>query len=282
MEFLKKAGVTITPLKTGHVPLDWNMFGMGNSKTKKEGGFRIYKGKDGYAPIAAYLGKEGWCLGLELREGSQHNQCEFIWNPRKEDAAKRTARIFQDGKVVPAGTGKRVGLLRVHIQQVYKGKTYRFKQVLRVVERTIDRFGQCLLVPEIAVEGYWTTLDLPMKDVILLYEDHGTSEQFHREIKSDLDMERPPTGKSATNALILILGGLSYNILRRIGQVGLVDGQTPVRHPAKRRRIKIVIQQLMYLAARLVKTARRLKLVFIRDCPAFPAFGTAYTRFLNA
>jgi len=61
---------------------------------------------------------------------------------------------------------------------------------MRAVERTIDRFGQRLLVPEIEIEGWWTTLDLPMKQVIGLYEDHGTSEQFHSEIKSDMDMER--------------------------------------------------------------------------------------------
>ncbi len=164
-----------------------------------------------------------------------------------------------------------------HIQQVYEGKTYRFKRVLRAVERTIDRRGQCLITPEIEVEGWWTTLDLPEKEVIRLYADHGTSEQFHAEIKYDMDMERLPSGKFATNALILALGGLAYNILRAIGQLGLVSGETPVRHAAKRRRVKTVMQELMYLAARLVKTGRRLKLVFSRHCPAFQAFQTVYT-----
>ena len=94
---------------------------------------------------------------------------------------------------------------------------------MRVVERTIDRRGQRLLKPEIEVEGWWTTLDLPERDVIRLYEGRGTSEQFHAEIKSDMDMERLPSGKFATNALILTLGGLAYNILRAIGQLGLVS-----------------------------------------------------------
>src|SRR5574341_713521 len=78
VEFLKKAEVLITPLDTGHIPLDCDVFAMDNSKTKKEGVSRIYNGEDGYAPIAAYLGREGWCLELELREGKQHSQCEFI------------------------------------------------------------------------------------------------------------------------------------------------------------------------------------------------------------
>jgi hypothetical protein len=99
---------------------------------------------------------------------------------------------------------------------------------MRAVERTIDKKGQLLLIPEIELEGWWTTLDLPPKDVIRLYEDHGTSEQFHSEIKTDMDIERLPSGKFSTNALILTLGGLAYNILRAIGQMGLVDGMSPV------------------------------------------------------
>jgi hypothetical protein len=68
-------------------------------------------------------------------------------------------------------------------------------------------------------------------------------------------------------------------IPRAIGQLGLISGETPVRPIAKRRRIKTVMQELMYLAARLVRTGRRLKLVFSRHCPAFEAFQTVYTRF---
>jgi len=77
--------------------------------------------------------------------------------------------------------------------------------------------------------------------VIRLYEDHATSEQFHSEIKSYMDMERLPSGKFATNALILTLAGLAHNILRFIGQLGLVGDRSPLRHPAKRRCIKAVI-----------------------------------------
>jgi hypothetical protein len=324
VEFLKNAKVLITPLDTGHVALDCDVFAMDNSKTKKEGVSRIYNGEDGYAPIAAYLGREGWCLELDLREGKQHSQCEFIpflervlkkartltsrrllvrldsahdaletrvtlagqknvnyiikWNPRREDQKEWARRVFEEGTVSIPRPGKRVGLLTVHIQQVHEGKTYRFKRVMRAVERTIDRSGQVLLIPEIELEGWWTGLDLPANHVIRVYEDHGTSEQFHSEIKSDMDMERLPSGKFATNALILTLGGLTYNILRSIGQLGLVGEKTPVRHPAKRRRIKTVIQELMYLAARLVKTGRRLKLMFSRHCPAFDAFQTLYMR----
>jgi hypothetical protein len=33
---------------------------------------------DGHAPIAAYLGRGGWCLASELRPGSQHAQKAFV------------------------------------------------------------------------------------------------------------------------------------------------------------------------------------------------------------
>jgi hypothetical protein len=233
--------------------------------------------------ILARLDSAHDALDTRVTLADQRNVSYIIkWNPRREDQIEWARRIFKEGEVITARPGKRVGLLTVHIQQTHEGKTYQFKRVMRAVERTIDRFGQRLLVPEIEIEGWWTTLDLPMKQVIGLYEDHGTSEQFHSEIKSDMDMERLPSGKFATNALILTLGGLSYNILRFIGQIGLVNGGTPVRHPAKRRRIKTVMQELMYMAARLVKTGRRLKLVFSRHCPAFGAFRTVQMRLSSA
>ncbi|VBB43588.1 hypothetical protein TRIP_B30016 [uncultured Desulfatiglans sp.] len=66
--------------------------------------------------------------------------------------------------------GKRVGILRVHIRQEYQGKTYRFQRVMRAVERTGDKRGQLLLKPDIEMEAWWTTLDLPDEKVIRLYE----------------------------------------------------------------------------------------------------------------
>ena len=105
---------------------------------------------------------------------------------------------------------------------------------------------------------------------------HGTSEQFHSEFKTDLDIERLPSGKFATNVLVLSMAAFAYNILRFIGQLGLLGDRTPVRHAAKRRRIKTVIQELIYLAARMIESGRRLKLRFSRHCPAFEAFGKVY------
>ena len=82
----------------------------------------------------------------------------------------------------------------VHETHEFKGKKYRFMRVVQVIERAIDKRGQILAVPDIELEGWWTNLVLPEEKIIHLYEGHGTSEQFHSEIKTNLDMERLPTG----------------------------------------------------------------------------------------
>jgi len=326
IRMLKRSGVHLTPLDTGHIPLDADVFPMDNSGTKKEGVSYTYKGHDGYAPIAAYLGLEGWCLEVELRPGSQHSQEGFIpfmsrvlekartltgkkllvrldsahdaletrvllreadkvshiikWNPRREDTDELCRKAFAKGRILEPRDGKKVALLTIRKKQQYGDKTYVFTKVIRATRRTRDRHGQLLLVPDVTVEGWWTDLDLPEEKIIALYNGHALSEQFHSEFKTDLDLERLPSGKFATNALIMALGAFAYNILRFIGQLGLLGDKSPVRHPGKRRRIKTVIQELIYLAARLISSGRRLRLRFGRHCPAFASFADVYGRLL--
>ena len=136
-----------------------------------------------------------------------------------------------------------------------------------------------LIKPEIEIEGWWTSLTLPEEKVIELYKGQGLCEQFHSELKSDMDLERLPSGKFASNALVTTCGAMAYNILRFIGQLGLLGECSPVRHLAKRRRIKTVIQELIYLAARIITKGRRVIIRLSRHCPAFEVFGTLYDRF---
>jgi hypothetical protein len=75
VHLLRNAEAPVTALN-GFVCLDFDTFVMDNSGTKKEWVDRTYQGIDGYTPIAAYLGNEGWCLALELRPGSQHSALE--------------------------------------------------------------------------------------------------------------------------------------------------------------------------------------------------------------
>lgn len=72
----KTIGVEPTALEKGHVPLDMVVTPFDNSKTFKEGVFRTFKGFDGYAPMMAYIGTEGFLADTELRKGKQHSQKE--------------------------------------------------------------------------------------------------------------------------------------------------------------------------------------------------------------
>lgn len=71
---LKSNGIEPTPLKNGMVPVDMDVTPMDNSNTKKEGVSWTYKKFMGYAPMMAYIGKEGYLANVELREGKQHCQ----------------------------------------------------------------------------------------------------------------------------------------------------------------------------------------------------------------
>jgi hypothetical protein len=226
---------------------------------------------------------DAWDTRIEL---ASHKRVDYIikWNPRKQDPLYWARLAFNEWAVATPRPGKRVAVMSVSEKHTYKtddGKerSITCRRVIRVIERTIDKKGQLLLNPDIELEGWWTSLSLSDQKVIELYEGHGASEQFHSELKTDMDLERLPSGKFATNSLIMSCAALAYNILRFIGQLGLLGEKTPVRHPAKRRRIKTVIQELIYFAARLIESGRRLKLRFSRHSGlGFEAFKTVYHR----
>jgi hypothetical protein len=149
--------------------------------------------------------------------------------------------------------------------------------VFEVTVRTVEADGQALLMPDVEVETYWTSLsDDP--GTVVKYQAHGTSEQFHSELKADLDLERLPSGKFQTNELVLLLGMMAYNLLRLIGKVCLRETDAPIRKQVLRRRVRSVIQDLIYLACRLVRHARRLRLSFGRHSPWFDTWRRVYLR----
>ena len=340
IDFLSNTRATVTPIvlkygtrlrrvKLKYAVLDIDVFPMDNSGSKKEGVSYTYKGHDGYAPLAAYLGEEGWCLACELRVGSQHGQKEFIhflerivprargltphrllarldsghdaaenrawfasegvefiikWNPRRQDLEAWRQRAEAPASATAWSyprEGKRVGIFAETVAETFNGETREFRRVIRLTERTIDKKGQPLLVPEIVLEGWWVSLGwvaCPDLSVIGLYCDHATSEQFHSEFKTDLDIERLPSGKFDTNDLVMTHAVLAYNILRWIGLEGLLGADSPVRHSAKRRRLRTVMLELMFLAARVVESGRSLSLKFSRACPPFPCFAAVYAK----
>ena len=309
LELIKTKAPALTPIETSvgnFLPLDIDVSPFDNSKTQKEGTSRTYKGCDGYAPIFAYLGTEGYLVNLEQREGSQHcqkNTPEFIIqtiincreltdqpilmrldsgndskdnfptedgidfiikrNLRREPLQDWLELAQQQGDEHLCRDGKRnwTGITEVGLN----GKKLPYPIVFDVTERTSKK-GQQLAFAEIEVDTYWCSLeDMPADEVIFWYHDHGTSEQFHSELKTDLDLERLPSGKFATNSLILTIGMLTYNCLKVIGQHSLKAVEDhpelapvviPRQKPVKRRRIRTVMQDFICTAGRIIDTAR--------------------------
>jgi hypothetical protein len=71
--------------------------------------------------------------------------------------------------------------------------------VVAARERLHDEHGQMLLKPDVTVETYWTNLPAEATEVEYVYHQHGISEQYHAELKSDLGVERLPSGKFYAN-----------------------------------------------------------------------------------
>lgn len=185
------------------------------------------------------------------------------WNPRSTDVAALGERLNADAATrwQHPRAGKRITLWEQPV--VIEGIARPVRRVLRLIERSIDAKGQVLIVPELTLEGWTTSLPAAQFDaaqIIALYADHGTHEQFHSEFKTDLDLTRLPSGKFDTNYLVCQLAALAMNILRLIGQRALLGPDAPIRHAAKRRRIKTVMQELIYRAGRLIAHGRRLLL----------------------
>ncbi|MBI2505451.1 MAG: transposase [Candidatus Latescibacteria bacterium] len=167
--------------------------------------------------------------------------------------------------------------------------THWVRVVLEVIRRTTTAEGQRLPQAELEVHTWWTNLRASPAEVVHLYHQHGTCEQFHSELKSDLDLERLPSGKFATNALVLLLGMLAYHVLRLCGQTSLQQcrrlplAQRPrLAHPVHRRRLRSVLLDLIYQAARIVYHARKVYLVFGRHNPWFGPWQRTYLRFCAA
>ena len=172
-------------------------------------------------------------------------------------------------------------------KQVWMGERYverpdidePLRIVFEVTLRTLEADGQALLIPKVEVATWWTSLRDDAKTVVGLYRAHGTSEQFHSELKTDMDLERLPSGKFQTNELVLLLGMVAYNLLRLIGQESLREADAPIRKQVSRRRVRSVMQDLVYLACRLVRHARCWTLSFGRNCPWLKTWRRVYLQF---
>jgi len=201
-------------------------------------------------------------------------------NLRKEDPEEWLFTAMTEGKERRSRDGKKTwtGDTRLAVA----GFDAPLRIVYEVTKRDCDPRGQMLLVPEVEVNTWWTSLPDGPDTIIELYHKHGTSEQFHSELKTDMDLERLPSGKFAANSLVMRLGLMAYNILRAVGQETLGIGLAPTRKKVSRRRLKTVIQDMIYMAGRIVKHARRKVLKFFNGGAWFPVWEKVYLKFAGA
>ena len=261
VRILKANGILPTRLECGQLPVDLDVSPHDNSKSHKQGVSRTYKGCDGYAPMYAYISREGYMVNAELRPGNQHCQKhtpEFLRETialcRKltdeplmfrmdsgNDAADNVGILMENGcnfiikrnlrkeshqewldhvqpvcqNVSHPREGKDVYIGSTWKELTYTGEddgqhTVTIRIVYEIIDRSIDKHGQFLLPHDVEVNMFWTNLPFTDEEIIGLYHAHGESEQFHSELKHDMDMERFPSGKFETNELFLELAIISY------------------------------------------------------------------------
>jgi hypothetical protein len=296
-----------------YIPIDIDSTAMDNSRTKKEGVSHTYRGFDGYQPIVAYIGKEGYIVDCELRPGSWHCQkgmpafiknlisrlrmmlpnrrflfrldsgndaletidplisagngcyCIIKRNKRRESDEKWLKRAKWQGKLTVPRKGKKVWVGRIKLNP-HKETMY---CIYKVIERKIDSSGNRFLIPEIEVSSWWTNLSCDAEEVISLYADHATSEQFHSELKHDLGIERLPSGKFAVNKILLAVAMNAYNALRLLGQN--VE-ERKFWENSKRKRLGKVIRDIICVGGKLVKHAGELIFKIYEKEPMLPVF----------
>ena len=224
--------------------------------------------------------------GIESRNHAGAAQVDWLikWNQRSTDVAALGARLDADAATQweHPRAGKRVTIWEQAVD--IEGIQRPVRRVLRLIDRSIDRHGQVLIAPELVLEGWTTSLPATFsaRDIIALYADHGPHEQFHSEFKTDLDLSRLPSGKFDTNYLVCQLAALAMNILRLMGQRGLLGPDALVRHSAKRQRTKTVMQELIYRAARLIEHGRRLTMGLYANDRAATVFTRLHAQFAAA
>jgi hypothetical protein len=290
---------------------------MDNSGSKKEGVGRTYKGFDGYHPILAYVGNEGYLLDCELRPGTQHCQngtpafigtlCAEIkeaWpgkhflfrfdsgNDSRETIEavgnhffiiKRNLRRESDWQWLILAQNKGTAEMPRAGKTVWRGITDELpggkemppatRCVFEVTLRAADRDGYKYLIPDIEINTWWTNISDDAEDVINLYHAHGTSEQYHSELKTDIGLERFPSGKFAVNEMVLAVAMTAFNALRFLGQTALASNTYPAeRRKVSRKRLGKVIAHIIQMAGKFVNHAGSYILRIYYHDPWYPVF----------
>lgn len=344
---LKEYGVFSPIQTTDLVPLDMDMTLMDNTGSHKEGCEKTYKkGISGFAPMMAYIGREGYLLNMDFRSGNLHSNTEgtkeFI------DATVKKAKSLTDKPLLvrmDSAHDAQENLIAIdqsdtyfiikhqlrtykhsqaqgeqsyidfvlsenkqHAQLAYERdenvhiymrerpvihklyhdssqifEEFSFREIVCVVEIKTDKNGQPLLLPIYDVHIWKSNLppQYDLKTAKYCYHEHGTSEQFHSEYKSDLGIEKLPSNKYFTNQLIAHLGCLAFNALRIIGLYALNHTDFPFKQahneinpvsPKYRFRIRTVLLKIIYFPSKFLIKHKQFTLKIPRYNPYANAF----------
>ena len=221
---------------------------LSHKMTDKQLLIRMDSGNDAKENLGILLEDGDWFIvKRNLRRGETKDEwlklvqecCQDVRNPR-------------EGKTVYIGSSWK------DVEYVTDGgesKTICMRIVYEVIERSIDKHGQILMETDVEVNTFWTNLGWSDDEIIASYHAHGECEQYHSEIKTDMDVERLPSGKFETNELVLELTIIAYNLLRMIGQESLKH-KPDQKKRVKRRRIRTVIGNMILLASHVTTHAR--------------------------
>ncbi|MGI6356771.1 MAG: IS1380 family transposase [Lentisphaeria bacterium] len=231
---------------------------------------------------------------LLVRVDSGHDSSDFIEalselgvkylvkrNPRKESLEQLLDSIRYDETPEQVRPGKVIyrGVRSDRSPADFPG--YSGFMVVEAIERTVLADGQALLIPSIELSSWWTNLPYSVRQCAALYRDHGTSEQFHSELKSDMGIELLPSGSLKTNALVLGLAAMAFNCLRFIGQAALGIAMPPVddEEPAQLRyRLRTVLLDFIKVGCKIVRHANQLFQKFGKNCHNFFIMKEIYAR----
>ncbi|XYG88286.1 transposase [Heyndrickxia coagulans] len=195
----------------------------------------------------AFIGKEGYCLSfgqetsVSVRAAEQLAEGAFLWRLEAKEGSEIAAKLLdlnidfvmklqtdastwvetarKHGTCSSEREGKNVYFGSVAETNTTAGAKKPAYYVFKLIETTIDKNGQILLIPEYEADVYMTTLDIPPEAVPRLYDEHRkVCKSLRREFMSDLGFKQLPSRNQKTNELALHFGIYAYNLLRFAGQ----------------------------------------------------------------
>ena len=244
---------------------------LSHKMTDKQLLIRMDSGNDAKENLGILLEDGDWFI---VKRNLRRSETKDEWLKLVQECCQ-DVRNPREGKTVYIGSSWK------DVEDVTDGgesKTICMRIVYEVIERSIDKHGQILMETDVEVNTFWTNLGWSDDEIIASYHAHGECEQYHSEIKTDMDVERLPSGKFETNELVLELTIIAYNLLRMIGQESLKH-KPDQKKRVKRRRIRTVIGNMILLASHVTTHARETLMALGRSNTWRFAFMQTWLRF---